>query len=184
MNTNQRGTGTIILFCPLMGLALMAACSNDAADDSSPELFTPPAGTATVSAPLRLFDAPEKPMPSKGATLLAISIKLAQEGPGRVTDDVQFEIADCLMSVSYSGTVLVSDIPLINEQGLSPCRPGKTPVDVGTLLVGTRAKSGAMAFTIRMANHDRKVTVEGSTAAIPVQPGGLAHQDLVANALP
>jgi len=183
MNIERKGACALLSL--LVGLAMtgLAACSGSGSD-SAPDLFTPAAGSASVTPSLKLDTVPEQPTPAKGATLYLVDVKLAQDGPGKVSESVQFEIVDCTVSVSYGSTDLASSVPLLNADGSSACRAGATPVDLGSFLVGTSSKKGSLIFSIKMHNTDRELTAQGSTADIPVQPGALLPENLVAGATP
>jgi hypothetical protein len=184
MNTERKSTGALASLSLLLGFVLMgsAACSNDSPEDSTSDLFTPTTGTTTAL--IKVDTVTPEPMPSKGATLYLIDVKLAQSGAGRVTEEAQFQIANCYLSVTYNGQEWLSAAPLVDDQGASACRPGATPEDLGAFLVGTSKKTGSLTFTISMYDMERKLTAQGSTVALPVQPDGVVSQDLVANATP
>jgi hypothetical protein len=184
MQTNQKSVGAIGSLSLMLALAGATGCSNDNPSDSTPDLFTPAAGTTQVTAPLHLYSVPEAPMPSKGATLYLIGLKMNLDSLGMDADYTRNEIVDCFVTISYGGQDLVSDSSPVDAQGASPCRAGDKPDDLGVFLVGTGKKSGSMTFSIAMHNVERKVTVRGSTTSIPVQPGGTVTQDLIAKPVP
>jgi hypothetical protein len=184
MKTNMKRAGTAASLSLLLALAGAAGCSNDNPSDSTPDLFTPAAGTTQVTAPLHLYSVSEAPMPSKGATLYLIGIKMNLDSLGMDSDFTRNEIVDCFVTVSSAGQDLVSDSSPVDAQGASPCRAGDKPDDLGVFLVGTGKKSGSLTFSIAMHNLERKITVRGSTTSLPVQPGGTVTQDLIAKPVP
>jgi hypothetical protein len=142
-------------------------------------VFTPAAGTAKLTAPYRISALEEAPMPSKGATLYRIGVKLGDLG--READFWKNEIVECLVSVSYEGQALVSKSELLDSRGASPCRVGaEKPDDLGAFLLGTPKKTGSMLFTIQMRDLEKNPILQGSTPALPVQPDGTVEQELVA----
>lgn len=183
MKINQKSTGAFACLGLLLGLALvgMAGCSSDSSSDSTPPLFTPAPGTTPVTAPLTLPSVPPAPMPSKGATLYRIGIKLDL---GKDADLKKSDILDCSVTVSSAGEDLVADSFVQDAQGASPCRFSDKPDDLGAFLVGTPKTSGGLSFSIKMYDVDRKVPARGSTAALPVQPGGVVEQDIVVTPVP
>jgi hypothetical protein len=183
MKTNTKSACSFAFMGLLLALALTGAtgCSDDNPSDSTPDLFTPAAGTTSVTAPYRLRSVLEAPMPSKGATLYLIDVKMDLKSLGKEADSTRYAISECLVSVSYDGQELVSGTSLSDEKGVSRCLgSGDDPDHLGAFLVGTPKKSGSMTFSIKMYEEDN-VTVKGSTAALPVQPGQApVEQELVA----
>ncbi len=184
MKSNQKHAGVFASLSLLLGLTLLGAagCSDDAESDPTPDLFTPPPGATPETASLRLFSVPEAPMPSKGATLFLVGVKLNLDSLGKEADFTRSEIVDCLVTVSHEGEELVSDSSLVTQQGAAACRGGEED-DLGTFLLGTPRKSGSMTFTIKMYDFERKLTVKGSVTA-PVQSGTTVPADLIATPVP
>jgi hypothetical protein len=174
MKINQKRTHAFACLS-LLGIALGAAtgCSNDNPSDSTPDLFTP----AGMAAPLRIHGVLPAPVPSMGATLYSIDIKMSL---GKDADLIKNAINDCRVTVSFAGEDLISNASLDNAQDVSPCRAGDKADDLGAFLVGTALKSGSLSFSINMNDVDDKVIARGSTGPLSVQPGGTVAQDLVA----
>lgn len=186
MKTNQKSTGAFACLSLLLGLALVgtAGCSNDSPSDSTPLVFTPQVGTTQVTAPLKLFSTsiPVVAMPSKGATLYRIDIQMSL---GKDADFIKNDIVDCSVTVSSAGDDLASEaIVEFAQSDASPCRAGPKEDDLGAFLVGTPKKSGALSFSIKMYDIDRKILARGSTTALPVQPNGVVDGVLVATNVP
>lgn len=185
MSINRKSTCAFVSLNIFLGLALVGAagCSNDNASDSTPAVFTPTAATAKQPAQFTLVSAGEPlPMPA-GGTLYLIDAKMDLSSR-KDADFLKNDIISCLVTVTYSGQEMVSDSSLVDAQGVSPCRAGDKADEVGTFMVATAKKSGGLTFSIKMYDIDHKVTVQGSTASLAVQPGGIVTQDLVATPLP
>lgn len=187
MKINQKSTGAFACLSLLLGLGLVgtAGCSNDSASDSTPPLFTPAAGTTPVTAPLKLYSSTSIPviaMPSKGATLYRIDIQMSL---GKDADFIKNDIVDCSVTVASAGENLASDaIVEYAESDASPCHAGPKEDDLGAFLVGTPKASGGLSFSIKMYDIDRKILARGATAAIPVRPGEVVDDILVATNVP
>jgi hypothetical protein len=178
MKTIQQSISAFVSLGLLVFLG-SAGCSNDNPSDPTPDLFTPTAATAKLPGPYRISALPEVPMPSKGATQYRIDVKLGDLG--KDADFWKNEIVECLVSISLDGQALVSKSELLDRGGASPCRVGaEKPDDLGAFLVGTPKKTGAMVFTIQMRDLEKKVILQGSTPALPVQPDGTVDQEMVA----
>ena len=178
MKANQKSAAAIASLGFLLLVGVMG-CSNDNPSESTPELFTPTTGIPQVTAPLRIYSAQDAPMPSKGATLYGINVRMNLEGDP-LRDFTKNDIDECLVTVSYGGQNLISGSALRTAAGANPCRSGEKADDLGVLLVGTTKKTGALTFSINMRGVDGTPILQGSTAALAVQPGGTVTGDLVA----
>ena len=185
MKSSQKHAGAFASLSLLLGLTLLgvAGCSDDAPSDPTPDLFTPSPGSTPETASLRLFSVREAPMPSKGATLFLVGVKLNLDSQGKDADFTRSEIVDCLVTVTHDGEELVSDSSVVTQQGAEACRAIDEADDLGTLLLGTPRKSGSMTFAIKFYDFERKLTVRGSVTA-PVQPGTTVPAELVATPVP
>lgn len=186
MKINQKSTGAFACLNLLLGLALVgtAGCSNDSPSDSTPPVFTPAVGTTSATAPLKLYSTsiPVISMPSKGATLYRIDIQMSL---GKDADFIKNDIVDCSVTVSSAGDDLASDaIVEFAQSDASPCHAGPKEDDLGAFLVGTPKTSGGLSFSITMYDIDRKILARGATTTIPVRPGEVVDDILVATNVP
>jgi hypothetical protein len=116
-------------------------------------------------------------------TYFNVNITLRQTGDNFVTNDVQREIAACVVFVRHDGKLVEPGTDLVKIDGTAACRAPSTPEVVGVMDYSTAKQSGTIEFVVNMNDTEHVTIVQGTTSA-GVAPGKVMNVDLVAATCP